>query len=966
MLRCNVERPSRPWKRAAMAAAVLAAAALLAAGDLGPLNSAPGSPGISGRAAADTNGDPLPAGALARLGTTRFRHGGDVTFVAFTPDGQALLTAGRDNTIHLWDLATAKEVRHFTRPQPPGPMPPGPGATRQAQIDFITMSRFPGRGDGNPIPVAFTPDGKTLAAVGAGVIQLWDVATGKELRTIRRQGGALLGLLFSPDGRILAGRDTTTLFLWDPDTGKEIHKFSPPPRKPRQAVAVTFRRPGEAPGMAFTPDGKALAAAATTDEQGKLVGAIKFWDPVTGREIRTVPVPGGARVSAVAVAPGGQILAYGAAGLIRLCAADTGKELRQLRSPDGGVSALAFSPDGKTLAVRGTNQQVRLWEVETGKELRALGDAESAQGIGRQVFAPGGISAPETRALAISADGKRIAAAAGNTARVWDAATGEELPLPGGHRRTPTAVFLTGDGKVAVSWGADRFVRRWERATGRSLGAFAAPPGTILGTIAPDAWSIALANADKTVRLHDTATGKELHRFPANPAGTTALAFAPDGKVLAARGGDNTLRVYDVARGTELRQVALVPVTNMAANRVFVVGGRVGVSRPTGPGLAFSPDGRLLVAPAPGTPSRTLLIIDASTGKELRKIESRQPITSFAFAPDGRTLAAENTDRTITLWEVASGKERGRLSQAAVAAGAPPNAMDQELALAVDAFVVAGGGVLGGFGEPFGPVGLAFSPDGRTLAVRGPDLSVRVWDVTAGKEITQLKGHGGPVETVAFAPDGRTLVSGASDTTVLVWDAAGLEKALQAPAPARLSAEELEARWGDLTGEDAATAFRAILDLARAPGQAVPFLSERLKPTAPVDPATISRLIADLESPKFAVRERASQKLLAVGEQAVPALEKVRATPPSLETRNRVEGLLLRLTGGTLTPDRLRMVRAVESLERMGNPEARRLLQTLAQGATGALPTREAQAALDRLWEGVGSVLMPVPGARGP
>jgi hypothetical protein len=264
------------------------------------------------------------------------------------------------------------------------------------------------------------------------------------------------------------------------------------------------------------------------------------------------------------------------------------------------------------------------------------------------------------------------------------------------------------------------------------------------------------------------------------------------------------------------------------------------------------------------------------------------------------------------------------------------------LALVIDGFP-------GDFGGPAGSVGLTFSPDGRALAVRGAERSVRVWDVTAGKEIGQLKGHGGRVETVAFAPDGKALASGATDTTILLWDATGPMKDLAKPQVAELPASEVEALWGDLAGEDAAKALQGTLKLAGAPGQAVPFLGERLKPAAPVDPEKINRWIADLESEKFNVRQEAATNLVKVGEQAVPALRKVLASPPSLESRKRVEELLDKLTGGILTAEQLRLIRAVEALERMGTPEARGLLQTLAGGAAGALPTREARAALDRL-----------------
>jgi WD40 repeat protein/beta-lactamase regulating signal transducer with metallopeptidase domain len=951
MLRRNPEgRPPHLGRRTGWTLAALTAAACLAVAGVGPLRSAAEAPKpadnkVAAKAAADPQSEPLPAGALARLGTTRLRHDADVTFVAFGPDATKLITAGRDGTVRVWDLATRREVRRFDRPRPVAPKIPAKN-DKKAQRDAFKLMMAGARGAGGNFGVAVAPDGKTLAAHGGNVIQLWQVETGKELVRIPAPPSGIAGLLFSSDGRTLAGRAFDgSLFLWSAQTGKQLHAIQAPQRRQDGTFILTFGGGGgdPAPGMAFTPDGKLLAAAATDYQKQEVIHSVKFWDVATGKEARKVKVPAGAAAAAVAVSPDGKLLAYGAGG-VRLCEADTGKEVHHLKG-DGAVAALAFSPDSTTLAVRAANQRVRLWDAKTGKQLRQLSDAEPPRQVGGGFFiVTGGITSHEARALAFSPDGKRVASAAAGTIRLWEADTGNEVPLRQGHWRSPSAVVLSPDGKTAVSWGADRVVRSWEAATGKPLGAFAAPAGTRMAAFSGDGRTVALANADNTIRLHDTTTGKEVSRLKGHPGGTTALAFAPDGKVLASRGrGDNTVRLHDVVRGVELRQLTIEPKRRPQQGMVIILGFPGQDTLGTGPGLAFSPDGKLVVAPlaANGDRSNTLVLLDTATGKQLRKIESPRPIVSYAFSPDGRSIAAENTDRTVTLWEVASGKEQGRLGEA-VAGQPQPGGARMALNVAVEGFP-------GPSAAPGGPVGLSFSPDGRTLAVRGAAGLVRFWDLAADKEAGRLKGHAGRVATVAFGPGGKTLASGSDDTTILLWDTAGIRKGLSKPPAVELTAADLDELWGTLAGADAVKARQGVRKLAGAAGQAVPFLGKHLKPAARVDPRKIDGWIADLESEKFAVRKAAIASLLKTGEQAVPALKKVLASKPPLETRKRVEELLDQLTGGTLTGEQLRVVRAVEALERIGTPEAKRLLRSLADGAPGALPTLEAQAALDRL-----------------
>jgi hypothetical protein len=197
-----------------------------------------------------------------------------------------------------------------------------------------------------------------------------------------------------------------------------------------------------------------------------------------------------------------------------------------------------------------------------------------------------------------------------------------------------------------------------------------------------------------------------------------------------------------------------------------------------------------------------------------------------------------------------------------------------------------------------------------------------------------------------WSADGRTLVSGSGDTTALVWDAARLPRAK--PAPARqVGAEELRRLWSDLEAADAGTAHRAAVALGDAPRQALPLLAEKLRPAE--EPKGTARLIADLGSNRFAVRQKAERELARLAEMAEPALRAALARKPVLEVRRRLERLLERIEQDAPAGKQLRALRAVEVLEQVGTPEARGLLKRLAGGAGGARLTREAKASLRRL-----------------
>jgi hypothetical protein len=357
--------------------------------------------------------------------------------------------------------------------------------------------------------------------------------------------------------------------------------------------------------------------------------------------------------------------------------------------------------------------------------------------------------------------------------------------------------------------------------------------------------------------------------------------------------------------------------------------------------VVFSADGRYL---AGAGLRRQLCLWDAASGKTVweKELPAGQVVERFAFTCGGLALAAVNRDGTVSVYETATGQPRCRL-------GRPDPSRPAAPAMKIGdgpAMLLVPGGV-GPARQPPAPVSVAASPSGRFLAVASGEPIIHLWDLVTGQEVGSLRGHQGGVVGLEFSADGTRLVSGSLDTTALVWNLRTFTPTAR-PQDAPPAAGALEALWTDLAGTDAGRAFAAQQTLSRYPAQAAALVRERLPAARGADPERLAKRIAELSSSNLTTRQKAAAELKELGDLAQPALEKALAGDVALEVRQRIERLL-RDVAATPAGDRLRELRAVETLALAGGPEAREALADLAKGAPEARLTRQARAALRAL-----------------
>jgi WD40 repeat protein/serine/threonine protein kinase len=364
------------------------------------------------------------------------------------------------------------------------------------------------------------------------------------------------------------------------------------------------------------------------------------------------------------------------------------------------VDQVDFSPDGLKLATASWDGTAKVWEAASGQELLTLS----------------GHTGP-VYSIAFSPDGTHLAtASADGTAKVWETASGQEVLTLSGHAAGVADVIFSPDGARLATASLDNKARVWDAESGRELLTLDGHTNRVSGVaFSPDGMRLATSSDDQTAKVWDAASGQELLTLSGHTDQVYQVAFSPDGTRLATVSWDGTAKIWEAASGQLL--LTLAGHTNYVQ------------------GVVFSPDGTRL---ATSSWDRTVKIWDTHSGQELLVLAGHKGwVNGIAFSPDGMHLASASADGTARVWNVA---------------------LSQELLT-----------LTGHTGEVNG---LAFNPDGGLLASASGDGTVKVWDIASGQESLTLSGHTDKVEAVTFSPDGQYLATASADRTARLWDAA--------------------------------------------------------------------------------------------------------------------------------------------------------------------------------------------------
>ncbi len=324
-----------------------------------------------------------------------------------------------------------------------------------------------------------------------------------------------------------------------------------------------------------------------------------------------------------------------------------------------------------------------------------------------------------------------------------------------GHTSFINYLLISPDGQTLASASADKTIKLWNLITGKEIRTLSGHFSFVnYIVISPDGQTLVSASADRTIKLWNLITGKEIRTLSGHSSFVNYLAISRDGQILVSASADKTIKLWNLATGKEIRTISghsnyidyfvissdwQTIATGSADNKIKIWNLITGKEIYTLVGhsnrvnfIAISPDGQTL---ASASTDKTIKLWNLKTGKEIRTLTGHSSFVNYLdISSDGQTLASASTDKTIKLWNLATGQEIRTLT-------------------GHSSFVNY----------------LNISSDGQTLASASTDKTIKLWNLATGKEICTLTGHYKSIDRFAISPDGQTIATGSGDSKISIW-----------------------------------------------------------------------------------------------------------------------------------------------------------------------------------------------------